>query len=123
MGIQTGIRAALAAIAAAQPELTATIRYAGEDVTLTGSIDSVICTGLDKAKTVTEEGLIDEAGGSIRYSSLVEPAAWAVLNVINGKVIEVLQNGKSEWLRCRVIGRRETAGTVLLTVVSEFAET
>ena len=126
MTLEATILAGLASIKAAMPSITSVVRYAGVREGLAGSVSSAICTGIDRTRTITEEGIIDGADATARYESTSEPAAWGAQTgeekaAICGEPIEVLQYGQTEYRRCRVIGRKVTAGTVRLDLQAEFA--
>jgi len=100
------------------PEQTAQVRYAGTDAALAGTVAAAFCTGLDRQQDATEQGLVLAASGNVRYLASAEPAAWA--SAIQGKPIEILFYGATEWTRARVHGRMPMAGAVRLTVTAEF---
>ena len=77
-----------------------------------------LATGLDRQQDATEQGLVLAASGNVRYLASAEPAAWA--SAIQGKPIEILFYGATEWTRARVHGRMPMAGAVRLTVTAEF---
>ena len=89
---------------------------------LAGSVTSAICTGIDFTRVSTEQGLLVEHDGVVRYGAAGEPAAWAADNAIVGQVVELKQYGETEWRRVRVLTRRNTLGMVRLNVKAEFSE-
>jgi len=96
------------------------VRYSGNNVDLTGTIASAFCAGIDEAKIVTDQGLLNGAEGRLRYLTADEPSGWAA--GINGQVVEIRKSG-GEWKRLRVKmhgGDRE--GATSLDVMAEFEE-
>jgi hypothetical protein len=101
------------------PSNVATVRYAGQNGSLDGSVEA-FCAGIERTRAQTEEGLYNGADASIRYLSSAEPTAWA--NAINGQVIELQFADTDEWIRLRVTNRKALQGAVRLNVTAEFEE-
>jgi hypothetical protein len=115
----------LSAVASAFPHHAAQVRYTadtGATDALVGAVASAFCTGLERVRAHTEQGLYNSADGIVRYALADEPAAWGVADAIVGQVVEVLLYGETTWRRVRVNGRHAPAGMVRLNVNAEFAE-
>jgi len=103
------------------PNRQVEVRYAGDDDTLAGTIAAAFCSGVDRPRIVTDEGILNGAAGFVRYKTASEPAAWAA--GINGQVIEIRYTGGA-WMRLRVrahSGDRE--GETRLDVSAEYEGT
>lgn len=107
-------------IVAAFPENVVQLRYAGLEPDLAGTIASAFCSGMERVRAQTDEGLVNGADGNVRYLTSAEPSAWA--DGINGQVVEILFYGESEWERFRVASRKPLQGAVRLNLLAEFEE-
>jgi hypothetical protein len=110
---------------ASMPSMVVTAAYAGNDAALTGSVEA-FSTGVERARVVTDQGLIDGADGNVRYVLADEPAGWRAPTgggnvAINGQVLALTFADGSQQ-RVRVRTRRAMAGAVRLGVDAEFAE-
>ena len=124
MTIEATIAAGLASIASAMPSISISIRYAGPDPLMSGTIINALCTGLERIRVPTDEGIVDSADGIVRYVSTAEPAAWGIQTdsqspAINGQVVELQFSDSPAWRKARVIARKVIAGMVRLTLEAE----
>jgi len=78
-------------------------------------IAKAICSGIGINRQSTDEGQFGGVDASVRLLSADEPDG----EIKTGTVIEVLQNGKTEWLKARVGGRFTIGGLTRLTLEAE----
>jgi hypothetical protein len=127
MTIADTMQAALNHLGTCIPELAVQLRYVGDNAALAGSITTAISAGIDRTRDITEEGISDVISGTIRYSSVLEPAGWGIptdgaVPAINGQVVEIRFPDSTTWRRLRVVNRKAFAGFVRLNVAAEFEE-
>lgn len=117
---------AIAALKTAFPESVVTVRYAGNNAALAGTISSAFSAGVERIRASTDEGIIDGADGNVRYATSDEPQGWATDTngqpAITGQVIEVKFYGESNWVRFRVTSRKPLEGAARLNIVAEFED-
>ena len=117
---------ALAAVIATFPEGVVSLRYAGSNKDLTGTVASAFQSGMERIRQITEEGNVDGADGNIRYLTSAEPSAWAAETngapAIDGQIVEIKFYGESEWVRFKVASRLPIQGAVRMNLLAEFEE-
>lgn len=87
------------------PECRAKIRVG------TFVIDKVVTSGAMRVRDETPQGSVDGAELNLRLLTKDEDKRFA-LDI--GKQIEVSTNGLFDWIRYRIIGRKQTAGIIML---------
>ena len=80
-------------------------------------ITKAISSGLNFTRESTDQGVIDVPAGTVRFlQSAEQPQA----RFDQGKVIEVQENGSTEWKKMRIENRAQTSGVVSLAVVGQY---
>lgn len=125
MTIDATVQSGFAAILAAMPSISVTVRFAGDGIDLVGQVEGALCTGLDRIRVTADDGMIDSADGVIRYQQSSEPASWGIqagneFPAINGQVVEILFADSEQWRKARVIARKTVAGMVRLNVEAVY---
>ena len=80
-------------------------------------IEKAMCSGIDILRTTTDEGQYGAVAANVRLLTADEEIAMdPETKIDNGTVIEILQNGKTEWQSVRVGGRNTVGGITRLTL-------
>lgn len=107
---------------------TAQVRYSGDNDDLDGTVEEAACTGLEKIRERSEEGVYNRIEGNVHYAKTDEPSGWGEIvatPAIMGQLVEVLLPGYTDWddaVKVRVTNRLVMASKVRLSVVGEFDE-
>ena len=80
-------------------------------------IAKALCSGIEIIRENTDEGQFGGMDANVRLLTSDEVVAVAPDSEIKrGTVIEILQNGKTEWVKTRVGGRFTVGGLTRLTL-------
>ena len=75
-------------------------------------IAKALCSGIGKLRENTDEGQLGSIDANVRLLATDEPDD----EIKTGTVIEILQNGKTEWIKARVGGRFPVGGLTRLAL-------
>ena len=78
-------------------------------------ITKALCAGIGVNRQSTNEGQFGGIDANVRLLAADEPDG----EIKNGTVIEILQDGKTEWLKARVGGRFTVGGITRLILEAE----
>ena len=73
-------------------------------------IAKALCAGIGKLRENTDEGQLGSIDANVRLLATDEPDD----EIKTGTVIEILQNGKTKWVKARVGGRFPVGGLTRL---------
>ena len=75
-------------------------------------VTKALCAGIGTLRENTDEGQIGSIDANVRLLATDEPGG----EIKNSTIIEVLQNGRTEWVKARVGGRFPVGGLTRLAL-------
>ena len=75
-------------------------------------VAKALCAGIGTLRENTDEGQFGSIDANVRLLSADEPDG----EIKTGAIIEILQNGKTEWIKARVGGRFPVGGLTRLAL-------